>query len=60
MKPHHIPYEIRRSWTVLLKRFTQAELDEIVADEPLIVLKRNVQLSIEREIEVNVRVDLLN
>uniref|UniRef100_F1L175 FERM domain-containing protein 8 n=1 Tax=Ascaris suum TaxID=6253 RepID=F1L175_ASCSU len=52
LKPHHIPYEIRRSWTVLLKRFTQAELDEIVADEPLIVLKRNVQLSIEREIEL--------
>uniref|UniRef100_A0A915BUK1 FERM domain-containing protein 8 n=1 Tax=Parascaris univalens TaxID=6257 RepID=A0A915BUK1_PARUN len=52
LKPHHIPYEVRRSWAILLKRFTQAELDEIIADEPLIVLKRNVQLSVESEIEL--------
>lgn len=35
-----------------LQRFTNAESSESVADEPLLVLKRNVQLSVEREHEV--------
>lgn len=52
LKPHHNPYEIRKNWMQFLKRFTSAENNELVADEPLLVLKRNVQLSIEREREV--------
>ncbi|VDK18317.1 unnamed protein product, partial [Anisakis simplex] len=53
LKAHHIPYEIRNSWEVLLRRFAHLEPDDHVAgDEPLLVLKRNVLLSVEREIEI--------
>ncbi|VBB27031.1 unnamed protein product [Acanthocheilonema viteae] len=52
LKPHHNPYEIRKNWVQFLHRFTNAESSELVADEPLLVLKRNVQLSVEREHEL--------
>ncbi|VDM96354.1 unnamed protein product [Thelazia callipaeda] len=52
LKPHHNPYEIRKNWIQFLKRFTCVENDEAVADEPLLVLKRNVQLSVQRECEL--------
>ncbi|KAL3986133.1 FERM central domain family protein [Acanthocheilonema viteae] len=52
LKPHHNPYEIRKNWIQFLHRFTNAESSELVADEPLLVLKRNVQLSVEREHEL--------
>ncbi|VDN92014.1 unnamed protein product, partial [Brugia pahangi] len=52
LKPHHNPYEIRKNWMQFLQRFTNAESNELVADEPLLVLKRNVQLPVEREREV--------
>ncbi|CAG9534449.1 unnamed protein product [Cercopithifilaria johnstoni] len=53
LKPHHNPYEIRKNWIQFLQRFTSAESSELVADEPLLVLKRNVQLSVERERELD-------
>ncbi|KAM3716601.1 FERM domain-containing protein [Dirofilaria immitis] len=52
LKPHHNPYEIRKSWMQFLQRFTSAESNESVADEPLLILKRNVQLSVQRECEL--------
>uniref|UniRef100_A0A915PVE1 FERM central domain-containing protein n=1 Tax=Setaria digitata TaxID=48799 RepID=A0A915PVE1_9BILA len=52
LKPHHNPYEIRKNWVQFLQRFTNAESNESVDDEPLLVLKRNVQLSVERELEL--------
>uniref|UniRef100_A0A1I8EUW7 FERM domain-containing protein 8 n=1 Tax=Wuchereria bancrofti TaxID=6293 RepID=A0A1I8EUW7_WUCBA len=52
LKPHHNPYEIRKNWMQFLQRFTNAESSELVADEPLLVLKRNVQLPVEREREL--------
>ncbi|VIO99170.1 conserved hypothetical protein [Brugia malayi] len=52
LKPHHNPYEIRKNWMQFLQRFTNAESNELVADEPLLVLKRNVQLPVEREREL--------
>ncbi|OZC06813.1 hypothetical protein X798_06210, partial [Onchocerca flexuosa] len=52
LKPHHNPYEIRKNWIQFLQRFTNAESSELIADEPLLVLKRNVQLSIGREREL--------
>ncbi|VDK78463.1 unnamed protein product [Onchocerca ochengi] len=52
LKPHHNPYEIRKNWIQFLQRFTNAESSESIADEPLLVLKRNVQLSVGREREL--------
>ncbi|EFO26235.2 hypothetical protein LOAG_02247 [Loa loa] len=52
LKPHHNPYEIRKNWAQFVQRFTFAESSESAADEPLLVLKRNVQLSVEREREL--------
>lgn len=53
LKPHHNPYDIRKNWMQFLSRFTDAGDNEAVDDEPLLMLKRNVQLSVERERQVS-------
>ncbi|VDK37288.1 unnamed protein product [Gongylonema pulchrum] len=52
LKPHHNPYDIRKNWLQFLSRFTSVDEDEASDDEPLLMLKRNVQLSVEREVQV--------
>ncbi|KAL3073281.1 hypothetical protein niasHT_036623 [Heterodera trifolii] len=50
LKPWHIPYAIHMKWPAFLRRFTTAEEEEIALDEPLLVLRRNVLLTLDREI----------
>uniref|UniRef100_A0A183BJL3 FERM domain-containing protein 8 n=1 Tax=Globodera pallida TaxID=36090 RepID=A0A183BJL3_GLOPA len=50
MKPRHIPYVVYMKWPAFLRRFTTAEEDEIALDEPLLVLRRNVLFTLDREI----------
>ncbi|KAI6229802.1 FERM domain-containing protein 8 [Aphelenchoides fujianensis] len=50
LKPYHVAYEVRDKWPMFLRRFTTAKAEEIAFDEPLLVVRRNVQLSIPLEI----------
>lgn len=52
LKPCQILYKIYQKWPAFLTRFTNAEDHEILLDEPLIVLRRNVLLTLDREIQV--------
>lgn len=45
-------YEAHSKWRSILRKFTSAREEEILEDEPLLVMKRNVQLNIESEINV--------
>jgi hypothetical protein len=47
-----VAYEARSKWRPILRKFTSAREEEILVDEPLLVMKRNVQLNIESEINV--------
>lgn len=49
LKPYHVAFDVRKKWSVFLRRFTTAKEEEILFDEPLLVLKRNVDLSIHHE-----------
>ncbi|CAD5231030.1 unnamed protein product [Bursaphelenchus xylophilus] len=51
LKPHHKVYAIRQKWAALLRRFSLASEDQITYDEPLLVIRRNVHLSVVAEIE---------
>lgn len=51
LKPHHTPFEMYEKWPALLHHFTNANSEKIDNDEPLIILRRNVLLTSEREIE---------
>ncbi|KAL7076358.1 hypothetical protein ACQ4LE_004734 [Meloidogyne hapla] len=52
LKPCQIPYKIYQKWPAFLTRFTNAEDHEILLDEPLLVLRRNVLLTLDREIQL--------
>lgn len=53
LKPHHQPCELRKSWSSLLLKFAaDATPQDIQNDEPLLFIKRRVQLAPERELEV--------
>lgn len=52
LKSYHIPYEIFQKWPAFLRRFTTASEDEILLNEPLLVIRRNVLLTLDREIEL--------
>ncbi|KAF7634126.1 FERM domain-containing protein, partial [Meloidogyne graminicola] len=41
-----------QKWPAFLTRFTKAEEHEIFLDEPLLVLKRNVMLTFDRELQL--------
>lgn len=45
-------FEVHEKWPALLERFTTASEAEIALDEPLLVLRRNVQLTVHRELAV--------
>ncbi|CAJ0957056.1 unnamed protein product, partial [Mesorhabditis belari] len=49
LKSYHPPYEVRRQWANFLKKYTNASTDEILNDEPMLMIRRNVTLPIERE-----------
>uniref|UniRef100_A0A915CY78 FERM domain-containing protein 8 n=1 Tax=Ditylenchus dipsaci TaxID=166011 RepID=A0A915CY78_9BILA len=51
LKPHHVAFEVHEKWPAFLRKFTTAQEEEIALDEPLLVLKRNFQLTIEHESE---------
>ncbi|CAB3397845.1 unnamed protein product [Caenorhabditis bovis] len=52
LKPYHIPYVVRKGWkTILLERFVdENEIDS--QDEPILMLRRNVGLDFQRELEI--------
>ncbi|KAI6212897.1 FERM domain-containing protein [Aphelenchoides besseyi] len=50
LKPHHVAYEVVDKWPMFLRRFTTAKAEEIAFDEPLLVIRRNAQLSIQMEL----------
>jgi len=49
LKPHHRAFEVFNKWPLFLRRFTMATEEEIEFDEPLLVIRRNVRLSIPEE-----------
>jgi hypothetical protein len=49
LKPHHIAAEVRNKWSSFLRKYTYADEADIVYDEPLLILKRNVSLTIDAE-----------
>jgi hypothetical protein len=49
LKPYHLVYELFTKWPLFLRRFTTANEEEIAEDEPLLVIKRNVNLTIPVE-----------
>ncbi|CAI5451029.1 unnamed protein product [Caenorhabditis angaria] len=51
IKPHHSPYELLASWPALLAKYVD-KYDPNRNDEPIIMLRRNVHLSAERELEI--------
>jgi len=51
MKPYHIPFVVYEKWPAFLRKFTTSTEDQIALDEPLIVLRRNVLFTMQREIE---------
>lgn len=61
LKSHHQPCELRRGWKALLEKFAadSSPLD-LENDEPLLYLKRNVQLSMDRELELMSNPKLVN
>ena len=53
LKPHHQPLELSKNWKNLLAKFAaDAAPTEIQADKPLLYIKRRVQLTLEREMQV--------
>lgn len=49
LKPHHVAAEVRYKWPSFLRKFTDAPEDDIALDDPLLVLRRNVSLTIDTE-----------
>uniref|UniRef100_A0AC34QBA5 FERM domain-containing protein n=1 Tax=Panagrolaimus sp. JU765 TaxID=591449 RepID=A0AC34QBA5_9BILA len=49
LKSYHCPAQIRMKWQGFLQKFTDANDDDIAIDEPLLVMKRNVTLTIDAE-----------
>jgi hypothetical protein len=49
LKPQHIAAEVRNKWPSFLRKYTYADEADIVYDEPLLILKRNVSLTVETE-----------
>ncbi|ULT88270.1 hypothetical protein L3Y34_007455 [Caenorhabditis briggsae] len=53
LKPYHRPYECRQGWETLLNRFTDAPTGRsLIADEPILMLRRNASLTCDREFEL--------
>ncbi|CDW56697.1 hypothetical protein TTRE_0000497901 [Trichuris trichiura] len=52
LKDHHVPFKLRKLWPHLLRRYTSASEEEIFRDEPLLMVRRNVMLSIDEEMRV--------
>ncbi|KAI1710127.1 FERM central domain-containing protein [Ditylenchus destructor] len=50
LKPHHVAYEVHAKWPVFLRKFTTASEEEITLDEPLLMLRRNFQLTVQNEL----------
>lgn len=50
LKAYHLAYELFNKWPLFLRRFTTADVQEIADDEPLLVIRRNVNLTIPVEI----------
>ncbi|KAI1704373.1 FERM central domain-containing protein [Ditylenchus destructor] len=50
LKPHHVAYEVHAKWPVFLRKFSTASEEEIALDEPLLVLRRNFQLTVQNEL----------
>lgn len=45
-------FEVHKKWPIFLSKFTHANEEDIALDEPLLVVRRNVQLLISNELIV--------
>nr|CAD7599947.1 unnamed protein product [Timema genevievae] len=54
LKPHHKPYEIRRSWSKLLTLYGNGTESRMEKDEPILSYQRNVFFSKRDEEKINV------
>ncbi|KRZ90828.1 FERM domain-containing protein 8, partial [Trichinella sp. T8] len=52
LKAHHVPFQIRRLWMRFLRRYSHGLDEEMTSDEPLLILQRNVLLTVQRQREV--------
>ena len=50
LKPYHVAYEVHSKWALFLRTFTEASDEQIALDEPLLVIRRNFLLTVEREL----------
>ncbi|KRY53816.1 FERM domain-containing protein 8, partial [Trichinella britovi] len=51
LKAHHVPFQIRRLWMRFLRRYSHGLDEEMTSDEPLLILQRNVLLTVQRQRE---------
>ncbi|VDD87698.1 unnamed protein product, partial [Enterobius vermicularis] len=49
LRESHEPWAVRKKWAALLKNYACADESEIEKDEPLLFLKRNIHLGVEKE-----------
>ncbi len=54
LKPHHVPFEVRKYWRQVLNKFNCVTAESAETDEPRLLYRRNVLLS--RTCERTVRV----
>uniref|UniRef100_A0A7E4ZWS5 FERM domain-containing protein 8 n=1 Tax=Panagrellus redivivus TaxID=6233 RepID=A0A7E4ZWS5_PANRE len=52
LKPHHVAAQIRMQWPAFLRKFTNAAEGDVLLDNPLLAIKRNVGLNKFRELEL--------
>uniref|UniRef100_A0A0N5A9W9 FERM domain-containing protein 8 n=1 Tax=Syphacia muris TaxID=451379 RepID=A0A0N5A9W9_9BILA len=49
LRDNHDPWELRKKWPVLLKEYGCASEEQMAKDEPLLFVRRNVHLGLEKE-----------
>ena len=52
LKPHHKPFHVRREWRTLLSKYSSAEEDQLLKDEPIVSFQRNVFFSKKDEMKI--------
>ncbi|KRZ09011.1 FERM domain-containing protein 8 [Trichinella zimbabwensis] len=52
LKAHHVPFQIRKLWMHFLRRYSHGLEEEMTSDEPLLILQRNVLLTMQRQRQV--------
>uniref|UniRef100_A0A5S6QZ89 FERM domain-containing protein 8 n=1 Tax=Trichuris muris TaxID=70415 RepID=A0A5S6QZ89_TRIMR len=59
LKGHHVPFKLRKLWPHLLRRYANASEEQIFQDEPLLMVRRNVMLTTDQEVQFDSEPKLL-